>query len=69
MASEHITQSEVKDPPYGKIAEAILSITGGAKEQGHDQETIRVMLHSFNSATSAQAGQGLMPCSDGPRRY
>lgn len=69
MAIEHITQSEVKDPPYGKIAEALLTIASDAKAQGQDQETIRVMIHAFSSAASSAANQSLPQCSDGPRRY
>lgn len=53
MNLEAMTQTEVKDPPFGKIAEALLLITEGGRDQGHDQETIRVMLHTFGQTISA----------------
>ena len=63
MSLETITQTEVKDPAYSKIAEAVLTVASGGREQGHDQETIRVMLHTFSQAVSAHKHSklGLMP--------
>jgi hypothetical protein len=55
MSLETVTQTEVKDPEHRKIAEAVLAVAGGGREQGHDQETIRVMLHTFGQAVSAGA--------------
>lgn len=71
MSLETITQTEVKDPTYGKIADAILAITNGGREQCHDQETIRVMLHTFAQATTAQERAHMtvgLGCSD-VKRY
>jgi hypothetical protein len=67
MSLETMTQTEVKDPAYSKIAEAVLSITAGGREQGHDQETIRVMLHAFAQTSNASAA-GQTNCLE-PRRY
>lgn len=50
-----MVQTEVKDPAFGAIAKAILDITSGGREQCHDQETIRVMLHTFGQAASVTA--------------
>ncbi len=71
MSLETITQTEVKDPAYGKIADAILAITNGGREQCHDQETIRVMLHTFAQAAVAteRHASSLMPGAECIKRY
>lgn len=61
MALETMTQTEVKDPPFGKIAEAILTIGSDAKAQGHDQETIRAMLLAFSQACGRENLNGMLP--------
>ena len=66
MSLETMTQTEVKDPAYAKIAEAILTITDGGREQCHDQETIRVMVHAFARAVTARDSD--TPC-EVPRRH
>lgn len=58
MSLETMTQTEVKSAPHREIAEAILALTFGGREQAHDQETIRVMLHTFGQAASAQSHLG-----------
>ena len=70
MSLETITQTEVKDPAYNKLADAILAITNGGREQCHDQETIRVMLHTFAQAATPQerVNSALSAC-DGKRHY
>lgn len=67
MNIETMTQTEVKEPPYGKIAEAILTIGADAKVQGQDQETIRTMLHAFTQAT--QPAYGISELGLSPKRY
>jgi hypothetical protein len=70
MSLETITQTEVKDPTYSKIADAILVITNGGREQCHDQETIRVMLHTFAQASATTGnsnGAGVLGC--GAKRH
>ncbi len=70
MSLETITQTEVKDPAFSKIADAILALTNGGREQCHDQETIRVMLHTFAQAATSQerTNSGLVGC-DAKRHY
>jgi hypothetical protein len=71
MSLEAMTQTEVKDPSYKHISDSILAITSGGREQGHDQETIRVMLHTFGQAASSSSISN--SALDGPcevrRRY
>lgn len=62
MSTEHMTQTEVKDPAFSKIADAILAITNGGREQCHDQDTIRVMLHAFGQAAAAQLHLSSIGC-------
>lgn len=71
MSLETITQTEVKEPAYNKLADAILAITNGGREQCHDQETIRVMLHTFAQATASadRHASGLMPGAECIKRY
>lgn len=54
MSLKTMTQTEVKAPEFDKIADAILAITNGGREQCHDQDTIRVMLHTFGQVVSEQ---------------
>lgn len=70
MSLETITQTEVKEAEYDKIANAILAITNGGREQCHDQETIRVMLHTFAQAATSQerVNSALVAC-EGPKRH
>lgn len=70
MSLETITQTEVKEAEYGKIASAILAITNGGREQCHDQETIRVMLHTFaQAATSQERVNSALAGCDAKRHY
>lgn len=58
MNIETMTQTEVKEPPYRQIAEAVSAVAASGQELGMDQETIRVMLHAFMQTAQQPHGVG-----------
>lgn len=61
------TRSETIAPPpaYGDVAKQVIAIASAGRKEGHDQETIRVMLTTFGQALLPGAGSPVIP----PRPY
>ncbi len=55
-AATNFVQTEVPAPAYKAIADAILSITRGMREDAQDQETVRAALRAFVEASRAWPG-------------
>lgn len=69
MNIETMTQTEVKEPPYRQIAEAVSAVAASGQELGMDQETIRVMLHTFSQAVQQPHGVGNLTLGGCEKRH
>ena len=67
MSSKVAQTIEIAPVPFKSITDSIVTLAGSLKADGHDQETIRRALDTFQTAVNGSASNRVIAETPAPR--